>query len=172
MSRVLVVIVFLFSSLSYGISNPVSVDAQLHNYFDIVADPTNPKKDLSETLNFNFNLRFYRVFSTTISHYVATDSSLSATGLGLRIDLPGVFFVGAYTNEFVRRRKRPRVNTYFQVSKYIVSEENVDTYIADKIGFGADFFATKKFYINSELMSYSHQGNQFIALGAGIGYEF
>lgn len=163
-----------FSYMSSRWNKPriASIDLQYHTLTDLVSDPNNPRKDLSGTYGANLNLRFYRTFSLITSYFKAQDSSFSGYGLGFRVDLPGFFWLGGVANDFVRRRKKQSVNTYLQWSKFLIKEGGLDSYVADRIGFGCDVFITEFSYLNFEIMSYSHQGNQFMAFGTGLGFEF
>ena len=157
---------------SWSKPRPISIDLQYHTYSDLLNDNSNAKVDLSETYTAALNLRFYRIFSAIIAATKATDSSLNGYGLGLRVDLPGFLFIGSASNDLVRARKRHSFNTYLQWVKFAIKEAPLDTYVADRIGFGVDSFLTDQLYLNLELMTYSHQGNQFVAMGAGLGFEF
>lgn len=160
----------------YG-NNPrlFSIDVKYLMFNDIQSDPTTPRKDIGSQLATSLNLRFFRTFSLCGLYNVSVEKSvdtISAYGLGLRMDLPGIFFINGTANDLVRKRKRRSINSYFQWSKLQIREANAKSYVADRMAFGLDGFVAGNFYLNFEVALYSHQGNQFLSPGIGIGYEF
>ena len=94
-------------------------------------------------------------------------------GLGLKVDLPGFFFIGGYTNDLVRKRKKRHVNTSMSYSKMSAKDSGAaHSYIDDRLGFATDLFLAGDVYLSVDLGLLSHQGNQFFAPAIGLGYEF
>lgn len=149
----------------------LSFDAQYFTFSDILNNATNESITLDPMINVNLNFRFYRTYSLILSH--GESSVWSYNGVGLRIDLPGVFFLGGSTSDFIRKSKRKNWNSYFQVSKLLTQAEGEpEEFVCDKTGFGLDAFITGGVYINVELNFFSYKGNQFLAPGVGLGFEF
>jgi hypothetical protein len=157
----------------YGKPRRYSLEAKYISYSDIVENASNPQTELSETITFNFNFRFYRIFSLISTYGTTTPSEWSYYGLGLRCELPGFFFFGGNANDFVRQRKNRRVNTHMTYFKLSATQVGLDKrFIDDKLSFGGDIFLAGNVYLNFDLGLLSHQGNQFFAPAIGLGYEF
>ncbi len=153
---------------NYGI---FSIDAQYASFKDLRSDNEGDDLELENILNFNLNVRFYRTYSLVLIY--GTNDDYDYKGLGLKIDLPGVFFLGLNVADLVRKRKLKDVNTYFHIEKLFVTEKNpINKTTDDRLGFGLDWFIQKKIYLNFELNLYSRDGNQFFSPSAGLGIEF
>ena len=147
-----------------------SADIQYVSYNDILSDSNGTPITIPTTFNFNLNSRFYRVYSLTMSY--GKNTNFSYAGLGLRVDLPGFWFLSGIANDFVRRKKNRNANTYFHASKLLVQEAELSKYVDDRIGFGVDIFAIGDMYLNFEINLQSHRSNQYFTPAIGIGYEF
>lgn len=156
-------------------SRPLSIDVKYLTFNDIQTNASSPRKEIAPELAISANLRFYRTFSFCVMMNQSMNKSIdsiSGYGLGLRVDLPGIFFINGMVNDLVRKRKRRDINTYFQWGKLQITESNAQSYVADRMAFGLDGFIAGDLYLAFEAAIYSHQGNQFISPGVGIGYEF
>lgn len=150
-----------------------SVDVQYVTYSDLVNNSSQPVASFDDAINVNLNTRFYRIFSFITSYGQTSNQELSYIGAGFRVDLPGFLFFSGVANDFVRKRKNRRANTYLQIQKLSVKKEGLDErLIDDKMTFGVDVFVVRDVYLNLEASLYSHQGNQFFAPAVGLGYEF
>ncbi len=148
-----------------------SLDVQYTTFNDLVQNTGNEILDLDAVVNFNLNFRFYRSFSLVISSGQA--ASWSYKGLGLKIDLPGLFFFEGRPSDFIKKAKKRDWNSYFSVSKLISQQDGTtDSFICDRLGFGLDMFLISGLYLNGELNIFSYQGNQFISPVVGVGFEF
>lgn len=160
-----------YDSYLYSKYKRISLDAQYTTFTDIVNTPGNEVLELDPVMNFNLNLRFYRTYSLTISRGQA--STWNYNGVGFRIDLPGVFFLGGTSNDFVRKAKRRGWNSYLTIAKLMAQAEGLEEkFVCDKVGFGLDAFIFRGFYLNTELNLFSYQGNQFMSPTVGVGFEF
>jgi hypothetical protein len=150
-----------------------SIDFQYVNYSDIVHNPNNSMATLNQTVGVNLNARFYRIFSLVGTYAKSPKPDWSYYGLGLKIDLPGFFFISGISYDFVRRKKNQPVNTYVIIEKLMATQSGQkDSFIDDKLGGGVDIAMSSHVYLNLEVALLSHQGNQFFAPAIGIGYEF
>lgn len=180
MSRIfLYVSLILFSTESlaqyydgvYSKYRRVSFDVQYSSFSDILNAPENEVLELDSVINVNLNFRFYRTFSLTLSHGEA--STWSYNGVGIRMDLPGIYFLNGSPNDFVRKSKKRSWNSYLHVAKLMATAEGAEEeFVCDKMGFGLDAFIAGSLYLNVELNLFSYQGNQFFSPTAGIGFEF
>ncbi len=149
----------------------LSFDVQYLTFSDILSTSEGDTLALDPIINVNLNFRFYRTYSLILSHGEA--SSWSYNGVGFRVDLPGVFFLGGSSSDFVRKSKRKDWNSYMQFSKNITEAiGEPKKFVCDKIGFGLDAMITKGLYINAEANLFSYKGNQFFAPAIGLGFEF
>lgn len=115
----------------------------------------------------------YRIFSLSLAYGKSSDKSWDYAGLGVRVDLPGVFLVNANPSEFVRRNKRRNLNTYFAAMKLITKRGGESQkFVSDKFGLGMDIFMAGSLYLNTELNLFSFEGNQFFSPSVGLGFEF
>lgn len=147
-----------------------SLEAQYVQFNDIVQSPNNPTLALDSTANANLNLRFYRALSVVLSH--GSSTSWSYSGLGLKVDLPGLFFVAGRPSDLTKKNKKQLWNSTMSFSKLIATADgSTESFICDRMGFGLDRFVAGGFYINAELNIFSYQGNQFLAPGIGVGFE-
>lgn len=122
-------------------------------------------------MNFNLNIRFFRTYSFVLIYGV--NDNYDYKGFGIKVDLPGVFFIGSNVADLVRKRKLKNVNTYFHIEKLFVTEKDPPLETTDdRLGFGLDWFIQKKIYLNFEANLYSRDGNQFFSPSAGLGIEF
>jgi len=152
---------------------PFSFELQSTSYSDIGQNENSPKTSLTGTLNVNLNARLYKIFSLFSSFGTTTQSNWSYYGLGIKVDLPGFFFISARPDDLVRSKKLHTTNTYIAVSKMFTHEVSQNkNFMNDKIGLGVDVFISASIYLNLELGVLSYQGNQFLAPAIGMGYEF
>ncbi len=161
--------------LGYTFEKPryVSMDLQYVTYADISRNSNQPVETLDQTLTGNIHLRFYRIFSLIGTYGQGTNREWSYKGLGIKVDLPGFYWLGGITDEFVRKQKKRPVNTYLSISKYFAKEEiGGDEFINDKFAFGTDIFVAGRAYLNIDVGILSFKGNQFLAPAVGVGYEF
>jgi len=150
-----------------------SVEAQYVSYSDIVENNKYPQGTLGSTYGLNLNARFNRIFSLVGMYGTTAQKEWSYYGLGIKVDLPGFFFIGGYTNDLVRKKKKHPVNTSLIYSKMSARDTGSShSFIDDRLGFAADIFLAGNVYLNVDLGLLSHQGNQFFAPGFGLGYEF
>lgn len=149
----------------------LSFDVQYLTFNDILNNASQETLELNSVVNANLNFRFYRTYSLVLSHGEA--DLWNYNGIGLRVDLPGVFFLGGTTSDFVRKSKRKDWNSYLQVSKLLTQAEGEpEKFVCDKMGLGLDAFVAGGVYINAELNLFSYKGNQFFAPAVGLGFEF
>ncbi|MCC6138418.1 MAG: hypothetical protein IT287_07275 [Bdellovibrionaceae bacterium] len=160
-----------YDSYLYSKYKRISFDIQHTTFNDIVANSTNEVLELEPVLNLNVNLRFYRTYSLTIAH--GESGTWSYNGLGFRMDLPGVFFLGGNSNDFVRKAKRSKWNSYMSFAKLMTEADGEpEKFVCDRLGFGLDAFIVGGFYLNTELNLFSYKGNQFLSPTVGVGFEF
>lgn len=151
----------------------LSFDVQYLTFSDVLnnEDPGADTLTLDPVMNVNLNFRFYRTYSLTLSH--GESSTWSYNGVGFRFELPGVFFLGGSTSDFVRKSKRKDWNSYMQYSKMLtVADSEPHRFVCDKIGFGLDAFVGGGLYLNAEVNMFSYKGNQFFTPAIGVGFEF
>lgn len=149
----------------------LSFDFQYTTFNDLVTNSANEVLTLEPILNINMNFRFYRSFSLILSHGASKEWNYS--GAGLRVDLPGVFFIGTLPTDSIRKTKKRNWNSYISFSKLLATTEGQpDDFVCDRAGFGLDAFVFADLYLNVEANLFSYQGNQFFSPVIGVGFEF
>lgn len=147
--------------------------SQYNYYQDITQESTATKVELNDDVSLNLDIRVFRIVLLTFHGGMATDNSRSYGGIGFKVDLPGFFMIGARLDELMRRQKRRGANTSLYFKNYYISSENTDRKIlGTKLGFSADFFLTKQYFLMFDVGLYSHGGNQYFNPAVGLGYEF
>ena len=150
-----------------------SVYGRFHTMTDVVGSSDVKKMELSSEYAIYADLRFFRIFSLTFSGGQSTDSNRQYFGLGLKADVPGLFFVGGELKDLAHKRRRRDINTYFIWSAFMVNDNARNTSsLANRYGGGIDFFLWSDTFLNLELAFFTYNGNTFISSAAGLGWEF
>ena len=150
----------------------VSLVSQAHYYHDLLQED-GPDLEINPDVSLNLEIRTYRVFSILLTGGTAFDSSRVFYGFGFRADLPGFFMFGGNINDLIHRKRRKGVTTYFSASALLTEMPGEPkAIVAGRYALGMDIDLNHTFFINIEPSLYSHGGNQFLSLGAGLGIEF
>lgn len=157
------------------------------NYDDISLNDSATKVKLPPSLDIDLTLRLMSIFNVafTAKRFIHDErssvSSLSAErqsfGLGLKVDLPGIFFIGANTKFASLMGKNWPVNTFLYGNVQQVSSQNVngstDKAIASNYGFGMDVFLFNEIaYLSLHIGGFQFENNTFFQWSNGLGVTF
>ena len=134
---------------------------------------------LSNSLDIEAGLRFRRLFRSFVYASLAEDSSREEYGLGIRVDLPGIFLINAKIQDFIRKGMARPINTSF----YLIASNATFTRsngvvvldgLGTKYGLSISWYPLSKenAYIRGDFGSYTVGGNSHLSYGLALGYAF
>jgi hypothetical protein len=104
------------------------------------------------------------------------DQSIQGYGLGLRVDLPGFFLIGASDSQLRRKSKAYPVNSSIfmqSISTQYTQGTAVTKTVASRYGVTIEVFPFQTLmYFSLEAGIYNFAGNSFAMSGAGLGLQF
>lgn len=134
---------------------------------------------LSDGIDLEGGFRFRRLFRTFVYFSKAVDDSRQEFGLGLRVDLPGVFLINAKIQDFIRKGMARPINTSFYLiaTKATFTRDNgvvVLDGLGTKYGLSISWYpvAKENIYLRGDLGSFTVGGNSHLSYGLAIGTAF
>ncbi|MCB0390630.1 MAG: hypothetical protein KDD58_05045 [Bdellovibrionales bacterium] len=165
----------------------IAFSAYQSNYQDLSLSSDGSKQELPPSLDVELSFRLYSIFnfSFVASKFMHDEESsigsLSAErqafGLGMKIDFPGIFFVGASRTFASRNGKNWPVNSFCYGNIQQVSTKNAtgekDQSMVATYGLGFDIFLFNKLaFISALLGGYQLENNTYLQTGFGLGVAF
>lgn len=123
--------------------------------------------------NFHGDIRLMRIFVLKTIGGTTVDNTKFFYGLGVKVDLPGFFFLGASINDLIHKRRSNPVNTYVEwATVFYDPKDGSNATSANRFGFGTDIFLINRLFLNVSVTVMSLQSNLFVSPAAGLGWEF
>jgi hypothetical protein len=123
-------------------------------------------------------LRVMGIFSISAIGERSQDNTMQGFGGGLRIDLPGFFFIGADDRDLRKKAKSYPVNTSIFMQTISIQYKPVGQTTALKntttrYGVTIELFPFQQMvYVSLEGGLYNYGGNSYALTGAGLGMQF
>jgi hypothetical protein len=140
------------------------------------------------SLDVEFAIRLQTIFNLTLlySRFQTPDSSntaqlqdnISGYGLGMKIDLPGFFFIGGKREQSEREGKLHPVNSFLfgeilRSTLVDAAAGTTTTSTTPRYGFGFDLFLFNPYvYLSLKLSLLNLLGATYLGAGAGLGCTF
>ncbi|MCB9026631.1 MAG: hypothetical protein H6625_09965 [Bdellovibrionaceae bacterium] len=174
-------------SWAKGNKSKFAVTTYYSTYDDVSLSDTESKVKLPPSLDVELTLRLMSIFNIalTAKRFIHDEnspvSSLSTErqsfGLGLKVDLPGIFFVGGSSKFASLRGKNWPVNSFFYGIVQQVASENAsgstDKAFATSYGLGMDVFLFNEIaYLSLHTGGFQFENNTFFQLSGGLGATF
>ncbi len=135
--------------------------------------------NVNNSIDFEFGIRFRRLFRTFLAASVGEKGLQRELGVGFRVDLPGFFLIDAKIQDFIKKGMQRPINTSFFVIGNQARFENeqgalvIDSF-ATRFGLSLSWFPLSKsiVYIRGDLGVYTVGGNSHALYGLGVGMAF
>ncbi len=135
--------------------------------------------EVASSIDLEAGLRLQRIFKGFLFASLAPDSQRTEYGLGLRVELPGFFFINGRMQDFIRKGMKRPINTSLYLTTAKAQFKNpqgvlqLDTF-AVRYGLSMSWFPMRKqgLYFRLEGGVYSVGGNGFLTYGLGMGLAF
>lgn len=147
------------------------------SYSDVQTQSGQAETTLTSSYEGELGIRMHSLFSFLLTANKESDDLRQGFGLGMRVNLPGFFLLGASRKDSTRWARNYPVNTSFYVKaeKMTVKDEEgpeVNT-LATQYGLSMDIFLFNPLiFISGHASLFTLQGNVFFASGGGVGFEF
>lgn len=185
-------VIFFFTSVqSFAFSKrdrSYQANAYYSNYTDLkISDSEEVKPELPGSIELEVGVRLHTIFTFILTYGMAEAATDSTTGEpvnkrvyfgpGLKVGLPGFFFLGSSRRDSSRRMKKHPVNTfiYGQVLQSTEIPDNGAKYTtaATRYGFGMDIFLFNRYtYFSLALGTMSFDGDTYLSTNVGLGINF
>ena len=180
---------FILNFTTIASANKNESQLAITSYYSSFSDLALSEGDIQQlapSIEVEFSFRLHSVFNFTISSIQFlndTESAVEAVaaersgfGIGAKIDLPGVFFIGSRPN-IKRKGKNYPINSFIFAN--ILRTTTISTLgeesksMTTKYGLGADIFLFNNVaYLSLIAGLYLNEGNSFSTTGAGLGLTF
>ncbi len=145
-------------------------------------------KNMSPSIDLEIALRFNTIFSLTLIYSKFQDpnvedtaflpNKIQAAGAGMKIDLPGFFFISSNKQDSSREAKRYPLNTFIfgEVLKFDSLDLTTNIRIAGtapKYGIGFDLFLFNPYvFLSGRYTFFNYIGESYQSYAGGIGVSF
>lgn len=189
MAHVNFLLTFLILALFSGILNPSAAKARglsesllyvssTYSDYEDLKIAGGDKVTISPTLDVEIGLRFRKMFNFLINAAQTTDHTREEYGLGLKVDLPGFFWMGVGYGDFSREAKNYPVNSSVFLSSQLttitsVPDDDDNKSLSTKLGITVDIFLFNPLtFLTASAYVYTFNGNSFLGTRAGLGAQF
>jgi hypothetical protein len=183
--RILIIFaVSVFTNAAYARYYPPKsffVTAQVVQLNDVGSTATSAESLLfpKQVTQAEVGLRLMNIFSISAigqNGGEGDDQSIQGYGLGIRVDLPGFFLIGASDSQLRRKSKAYPVNSSIFMQSISTQYEQgtaVTKTVASRYGATVEIFPFQTLmYFSLEAGIYNFAGNSFAMTGAGLGLQF
>lgn len=147
------------------------------HFSDLKKTGEETEKSIAPSFEVEAGLRIRGLFQIIFVGSQATDNKRESFGGGMRIDTPGIFWIGGGQNQNYRATKNFPVNTsifsYLLRSSVKNNSGIVTTYTGSNMGIAFDVFLFNRYiYFSTQGSILNEQGNAYTTYSIGLGANF